>query len=246
MFSVAYRELRNALLAPATWILLAAVQALQGLLFYRLVRAYQARPVTSGDQAGVSYQIGALALGSASYVMLLVVPLLTMLAICGERRQHTLILLRSAPIATSTWVLGKYLALLAVLGILLLLLAAMPALLIPSTTLDFGLLAAALLGLGLLLASFAAVGLYLSALARQPALAALGAVAALLPLWLAESFATSGWPWLDGLLRYLSMYRHFEPLLNGTVASVDVAYFILFSALFIGLTVLRLRNEVRG
>ena len=42
------------------------------------------------------------------------------------------------------------------------------------------------------------------------------------------------------LLAWLSLMSHFEPLRNGLVDSRDVAYFVLFTAVFLALAVRRL------
>ena len=43
-----------------------------------------------------------------------------------------------------------------------------------------------------------------------------------------------------GMFQYLSLLRHFEPLLKGLFSTTDVAYYLLFIALFLGLTIRRL------
>lgn len=241
---IAWRELRNWFITPTGWLALGLVQLIQGLIFYRLTQVYQAAPVTHGAKAGLTYNVGALSLGSAAYLAMLLVPLLTMHLISGERRRGTLPLLLSAPISGLQVVLGKYLGVLAFLTILMAQLAVMPLFLASGTRLDFGLLASAWCGTLLLLAAYSALGLYLSCLSARPVLAAVGSIAVLLLLWVLEMLSATGVPALDAIVGYLSIFQHYAPMLRGVVDTADVAYFLLLVTLFLGLSTLRI-NRMR-
>jgi ABC-2 type transport system permease protein len=123
--------------------------------------------------------------------------------------------------------------------ILLGLLALMPLSLLAGTELDLGKLAAGMLGLILVVASFAAIGVYMSSLTEQPTVAAVTTFGLLLLLWIID-WAGNGQ--LDGgnALAYLSMLRHYEPLLKGLFNSTDVAYYLLIIVLFVGFSIRRL------
>lgn len=243
--TIAAKELRILLSTPAGWALLAINALAQGLIFYRLVQSYQSAPVVEGAQAGVTYNVVALLFGASSYVALLLVPLLTMNAFSGERSRQTWALLAYAPVRNSQLVLGKYLAVLTVVALMLATSALMAASLANAADLDGGLAAAALLGASLTLASYAAIGLFMSSWAASPALAGAATLFALLLFWLFELLGTSGVEWLDRGVAYLSLFRHLEPLLRGEVASVDLAYFLLWIFLSLVLTVLQVRR-LRG
>src|SRR5690606_27389502 len=64
-------------------------------------------------------------------------------------------------------------------------------------------------------------------------------VGLLLLLWVAGT----GEQRFDDLVSYLSLTRHYQPMLRGTLDSADVLYYLLFSALFLGLAVQRLDTE---
>ena len=240
---IAWRELRNLWLSPLGWGVAAVTQLIQGLVFYRLVQAYQAAPVTEGVKAGASYNIAGLFLGTTGYLGLLLVPLLTMGLISGERRQRSLTLLTSAPVSPTDIVLGKYLGVLGYLALLLALLAVMPLALCTATTLDLGLLAAAWFGVFLLLAAYTALGLFCSAWAARPATAAAATVVVLLLFWVGERLTGTGITWLDAALHYLAVFQHYEPMLRGEVDTADVSYFLVFIGLFLALAVQRMRAE---
>jgi ABC-2 type transport system permease protein len=156
-----------------------------------------------------------------------------------ERRSRTLTLLLSAPVSMVEIILGKYLGVLAFFLILIGLLALMPLSLLAGTDLDLGKLAAGLLGLTLLVAAFSAIGLFMSSLTEQPTVAAVTTFGLLLLLWILDWAGNSG---LDtgNLLGYLSMLRHYEPLLKGLFSSIDVVYYLLVTTLFLGFSIRRL------
>ena len=96
-----------------------------------------------------------------------------------------------------------------------------------------------MLGLVLVVAAFAAIGVYMSSLTEQPTVAAVTTFGLLLLLWIID---WAGKGQLDGgnALAYLSMLRHYEPLLKGLFNSTDVAYYLLLIVLFIGFSIRRL------
>jgi ABC-2 type transport system permease protein len=245
ILTIAARELRGLFLSPLAWTLLAAAQALLAWIFALLTqdfRELQGRLAGLENAPGVTDLIAAPLFRVAAWGLLLLTPLLTMRLFSEERRARTLDLLLSAPVGTATVVLGKYLGVVLFLWMVVGLAALMPLALAAGATLDFGKLGAGTLGLGLLAASFAAAGLYLSTLTAQPAAAATATFGLLLGLWIADARESSG-----KLLGYLSPLRHYDALLLGLFNSADVAYYLLFSAAFLGLAIRHLDDlRLRG
>jgi len=133
-------------------------------------------------------------------------------------------------------VLGKFLATFIFLAIVGGLIAFMALSLLMGGKLDYGLLVANLLGLLLLTGSFAAIGLYVSCLTSHPVVAAIGALAAFLVLWLINIAASDpGSP-----IHLFSLLKHFEGFVNGAIAVTDLIYFTLLTAVFLILSIRRL------
>ena len=245
IFTIAARELRSLFLSPLAWAVLAVVQFILAYLFLAQVDNFMTlQPQLAGMEGapGVTDLIIAPLLGDAGVVLLLVTPLITMRILSEERRNGTLSLLFSAPVSMTEIVLGKYLGLLGFFLILLAMLLAMPLSLMAGTSLDLGKLAAGALGLGLLLAAFCAAGLYLSSLTEQPTVAAISTFGLLLLLWIID-WAGKGGAEVSGLLHYLSLLRHYEPLLRGLVHSSDLLYYLLFILTFLVLSIRRLDSD---
>ncbi|MGB5716763.1 MAG: ABC transporter permease subunit [Gammaproteobacteria bacterium] len=242
IFTIAARELRSLFLSPLAWSILAVTLFILAYLFLSQIEAYinlQPRLAALDGAPGVADIVVAPLFADAAVVLLLITPLVTMRVLSEERRSRTLSLLLSAPVSMTEIVIGKYLGVLSFFIILLGLLALMPLSLLAGTELDLGKLAAGMLGLILVVASFAAIGVYMSSLTEQPTVAAVTTFGLLLLLWIID-WAGNGQ--LDGAnaLAYLSMLRHYEPLLKGLFNSTDVAYYLLLIVLFIGFSIRRL------
>lgn len=246
VFTLAGLELRRMFLSPLAWTVLAVVQFIVAYLFLTRVDLFlqvQGRLAAMDSAPGLTDIIVAPALGNSAVVLLLVAPLLTMRLVSEERRSRTLSLLLSAPVSMTEIILGKYLGMLAFFGVMLLLITAMTLSLLAGGTLDFGMLATGLLGLGLLMASFAALGLFISTLTEQPTVAAVGTFGVLLLLWVLDWAGQGSMGETGAVFAYLSLLRHFQPLLQGVVDSRDLIYFVLFIATFLALGIRRLDAE---
>lgn len=239
--TLAARELRSMFLSPLAWVILAVVLFILAWLFSAQLETYdafQSQIALMENPPGATEVIVAPLFSSATIILLLVIPLLTMRLVSEERRSRTLPLLFSAPVSMTEIILGKYLGILGFLAIMLGLISLMPLSLLTLGTLDFGLLGANLLGIGLMLAAFAAAGLFMSTLTAQPIIAAISTFFLLLLLWIIEWTGQSGDD--TTVFAYLSLQRHYEALLRGLFNSSDVIYYLLFIATFLILSIRRL------
>lgn len=246
--TIARHEFARLFVSPLAWTLLAVSQLLLGLLFALSLTDISLNPQQVGAYDGVSAIVGAGLFRFATVVLLLVVPLLTMRVFAEERRTGTLELLLASPASPAAIVLGKFAGLMGYLSLLFALVAIMPLSLVFATPLDLGLIAAGLLGLWLAMAAFCAIGLFCSALTREPSLAAVTSLGALLLLWLLYAVSTLAWQplvfgreWpLGEIASALSLIGHHDALLRGIFSSADVLYFVIFTACFLALTTVRL------
>lgn len=242
---IAWRELRNLFLSPLAWSVLAVMQLLLAFLLLAQLENFQAiqgRLLGIDGAPGVTDLVATPVLSSATTLLLLVVPLLSMRLFADERRTGTLRLLMSSPVSIHHIVLGKYLGLVGLLLVMVGMILLMPASLALGTTLDWGKLGAAALGLALMVSAFAAAGLFMSTLTTQPVVAAISTFGLLLMLWIID-WAGTVEQRLSGVFGYVSMLRHYESMLRGTFNSADAVYYLLFIVLFLGLAVRRLEAE---
>lgn len=240
---IARKELQSLFYSPLAWTVLAVVQFILAWIFLVQVDAFaEAQSQYAMHQRnppGVGDLVIAPLLSTASIVMLMVVPLLTMRLIAEEKRSGTIALLRAAPISTIGIILGKYFALLAFLALIVLLLGAMPLSLTIGTDIDFGRLLAGMLGLFLMTAAFASAGLFMSTLTKQPVVAAVSTFGILLLLWLINAAGSEA----DTVSRWLSLMQHYQAMLRGMFATGDLVYYLVAITAFLAFSVRRLDAE---
>ncbi|MBB3226301.1 ABC-2 type transport system permease protein [Luteibacter sp. Sphag1AF] len=238
-------ELRRLWVRPLAWGLAALTIAWLAWTFTLSLGTFlaiQVKLAASPDAGGFTDYVSIPLLAALVGMSLLVVPLLTMSTLAGERRAGTLPLLVSTGIAPWKLVTGKYLAVLAWLMLWLLVTLAMPLVLAASSTPDWGKLAAATLGTALTLATVAAIGMACSAATSYPAIAAALTLVITLALWAvdrgAQMAGASG-----GFLQWLSLDTHLHNLQRGLVVSSDLIWFALAIALSLVLATRRLSAD---
>ena len=240
MWAIARRELRALFVTPLAWIVLGIVQALLGYTFLRLLQAFvQTQGQLQGlpGAPGLARLVAMPLFETCAFVLMLVVPVITMRMIAEERRAATLPLLLGAPVSTARIILGKYLAALAFTLCLVALCGLMPAMLLLGAPLDLGQLAAGLVGLALVAAMFTAAGLFVSTLTSQPPMAAAATFGLLLLLWMLDWGGERA-----GVLQYLSVLHHFRALQRGLFDTADIAFFVLAAIAFLVLAARRIHT----
>jgi ABC-2 type transport system permease protein len=242
LLAVTRLEWRRLLVRPLAWVLAALTLAWLAWNFSLLLGGFLAGQIQRAavpDGPGFTDLVAVPLLGQLAQLAFLVVPLLGMSVLAGDRRNGTLPLLFAAGVPASRIVLGKYLALLGWLLLWLALTLAMPLVLAHATHLDWGKLAAASLGLTLMLAALAAIAVACSSFASHPAIAASAALIIALALWSvnlgAQMAGLNG-----GAINWLAMSTHLQPLLRGLVSTADVLWFVLLIALALALATRRL------
>ena len=243
IWHIGMRELRSMFLSPLAWSILAVVQLILAYMFLGHVDLYlrlQPRLAMMENAPGLTEVIAAPLFGNAAIVLLLVVPMLTMRLISEERRGQTLPLLFSAPVSMTEIILGKYLGVMLFLSMIVSLTALMPLSLVFGADIDLGMLAAGVIGLTLLVGSFAAAGLFMSTLTSVPAVAAVSTFGLLLLLWILDFAGKISDGGSSQLFSWISIWRHYEPLLSGHFKSSDIIYYLLFIGVFITLSIRRL------
>jgi len=246
IFTLAAKELKALFAAPLAWVVLAIVQLVLAWIFLSRLDSYlllQPQLVQLAQPPGATEVVAAPLFGSAAVLLLMAVPLLSMRLIAEERHNQTMPLLLSAPLSMTDIVVGKFIGLMLFLAALIGLSALMALSLYTGTAPDLGLLAGNLLGLLLISACYAALGLYVSCLTSHPALAAVGALGALLGLWVINLAAGSP----ESLLHWFSLLKHFESFNRGLIDTADIAFLVLFTVTFLALAIRRLdADRLRG
>ena len=247
IINIAMKEIKSFFVTPMGWIIIALITAAFGWNYFIGVNNYfevMSGAIRPAERVGVTIYVGQTVYGSASFLMLFAVPLLSMRLISEERRQQTLPFLFSAPISIIEIVLGKFFGLFAFLAIMVLYIFVMLSTLNIWADIDFGYLIANTFGLFLLVGSFAAIGIYFSSLTSQPIIAAILSFIFAVTLFILERyFASQPNHWFS----YISLMKHFQTFSRGVISSKDIIYFMLFISTFLVLTIRRLdADRLRG
>ncbi len=240
--AIAAHELRRMMLSPLAWVILALIQFLAALQFLNSVEEFmlnQPRLLNYENPPGVSDWVVAPVFADVAFMLLMVIPIITMRSLSAEHRDKTMSLLLSSPVSMTEIVLGKYVGTLYFLLIMVGMICIMPLSLMFGTSLDTGKLLAGASGLFLMLAAFSAAGLFISSMTNSPAVSAVASFFLLFALWL-MFWLNSGGQKLSGVIEYISLLNHFVPLLQGSISTNNAVYFILFAVTFLVFTVRRL------
>jgi ABC-2 type transport system permease protein len=174
---------------------------------------------------------------SMRFVLLIILPILTMRLFAEERKLRTFEFLMTSPIGINDIVAGKFVsALLIYLG-LLGITGLVPAVLMLFSDFDWGPVLTGYLGMALLGALFLAVGLFASALTENQIVAAFVGFGILLTFWLISGLgALLGDTTTGHIVSYVSFMEHYDHLVNGLIDTSDLVYFASGLALMLFLT----------
>ncbi|HXX40469.1 MAG TPA: ABC transporter permease subunit [bacterium] len=244
---IARKELKQLFTSPIAYVALAMFFLIIGFLFFSLIGVYtsqvlqlQGPPPPDFDPTRIIFSP---LFQDASFVLILLVPILTMRLVSEEDRAHTMELLATSPVSSTAIVLGKYLAGIVLFLVLLAISAYMPLSLAVMGRLDWGLLAASYLGLLLLGAAFLAIGLFASTLNDNQIVSAAIGFALLLLFWVLGFAQQASGSAIQQILSSLSFSTHFSNLSSGVVDSQDIVFFLSLAGFFVFLGVLALESR---
>jgi ABC-2 type transport system permease protein len=225
------KELQSFFFSPIAYIVFASFLLITGYLFWVVLATSKMATLEP-------------LLYNASFVLLLVSPILTMRLISEERKAHTMEMLLTSPVNPSSIVLGKFLACMVLYLVLILLTLQYPLILSRySTDFDLGPVYSGYIGLILLSAAFVSLGIFASSLTENQIIAAMISFGGLLLFWI------FGWAkhafnnQFGEMLGSLSIFDRYSDFLRGIVDSGNLVFFIVFSLIWLFLATRVLESE---
>ncbi len=189
----------------------------------------------------------------APWLLLLLVPAVTMRSFADEFRTGTIEWLSTKPVTDLEIILGKYFA-----TITLIIFALLPTLVYVYTisnlsyvdiSIDTGAIIGSYIGLFFLAATFAAVGVFCSSLTANQVVGFLISLLSCYVLYTGFEQLSKLPKFSEGIDYYLSMAGmefHYNSISRGLIDSRDVVYFLSIIALFISLTRFSLSARTKG
>lgn len=227
MSAVFKREFKTYFTSPIGYIVLAMIFGLSGYYFfmYNLANGY----------ADLSYVFSSV----LSFLMLLVLPVLTMRLMSDDKRQKTDQALLTAPVSLTGIVLGKFFAafLLFTIGISIMLVFAV--IIATQVTPDWLVIFGNFIGLLLLGGMIIAIGLLISCLTESQFVAALGTFLASFTLLMLDSVGSllSSSTVAVAVTDFLSVSQRYSHFTSGLMQYDDIVFFVSMTGLFLFLTV---------
>lgn len=220
--TLARRELKALFDQPTAYILLVVFAAVNGFLFFRQAELYgvaSLRPM----------------LDVLPWLLLFLVPAVTMRAVAEDTRAGTLEVVLAQPITELELLLGKYLGQALFLLIALAITLPIPLGLALGAKLDAGVVGAQYLGAALLALALAGVGVWASSVSRNQITAFILAVAVMFVLILVglDPLLVGLPPRLGAIAAALGVLSHFTGIDRGVIDLRDALYFVSLGALFL-------------
>jgi ABC-2 type transport system permease protein len=237
--AIARRELMALFVSPVGWVVAA--------IFTFIVSGFGfISPVLAGQQATMDGVFNVI----TSFLMLVLIPLITMRVFAEERSQGTLELLMTAPVRDWELATGKWLGAFVFYALLIattLVYVGVLAVYLPGHlgTLDLGLIAATYIGLLLVGGAAIGIGVLASSLTRSQIVAFFLALGVLLLIWYAGALlGLITHPPADQLFEYLGGYNRYQSFSLGDLTLRDTLYFVSLAvgALFLTTRLLESRR----
>jgi ABC-2 type transport system permease protein len=242
LYAVFKREVVAYFTQPIAYVMMGGMLLVVGFLYFLTFRwflgvSFEAmRNPIYAEQLDLGRMVVGSTLDTLGVVSVFALPLLTMRLWAEEKRSGTAELLLTFPLRDGDIVLGKFLAALVVYTVLLGLSLLYPLLTALFGAVDPGPVLSGYLGTFLLGATLLALGFLCSTWTENQIVACAFAWAGFLFFWLighAEDFAGGG---LGKVFKQLSLATHHDNFVKGVIETQDIAYFVLFSAFCLFLT----------
>jgi ABC-2 type transport system permease protein len=239
IWALTERELRSAFRQPIAWVVLGAFLVLHGIFFAQLMEDYSTRSMqllstgsSDADHTLVDRMVRPL-LVADSFVLMLLLPALTMRQLADEWKSGTSDLLMTYPLSEAQIVIGKYLGSALVVLIMVLLAGAYPTVAGLWGRIELSVLWAGLLGLLLYALGVLAIGLWTSALTENQVIAFATALMTLLVLMVLGWWGLRVDPPWTGVLRHLSFTGHVGHFGFGELRLSSVVFFLSLIVFFL-------------
>ncbi len=240
MFAILKKEINSFFASPIGYLVIAVFLLLNGLFLWLFKGEFNVLDNGFADLSSFFLL--------SPWILIFLVPAVTMRSFSDEKKQGTLELLLTKPISHLQLVLGKYFG-----AFLLIIIALIPTLLYvftiselgnPQGNLDVGSSIGSYFGLLFLVAAYTAIGVFASSLSDNQIVAFIIAVFISFFFYFGFEGLSNYNLFGDALyLEKLGMESHYNSMSRGVLDTRDILYFISISAFFIILTKLNIQKQ---
>ncbi len=224
MFAIFKRELASYFTSPVGYVVTAAFMVFNGIFFY-----VQCLYTGTSNMYGV-FQ-------SMFFIVLFLIPLLTMRLMAEDRKNKTDQALLTAPVGIPSIVFSKFLSAFVMLTICLSAYVIDGIILSMVASPDWSVIIGNIFGMLLMGATFIAIGVFISSLTESVIIAAIFSFAVNVFISMIDTIAsTVSWRWLKDTLSVFSFQEKYGNFALGLISLSDVVFFVSLTALFLFLT----------
>lgn len=247
MGALVRKELRAYFLSVMGYVVPCVFLLLSGLAFSFMVNSANQEFMTNQPDFNATEQIIRPLFGNfMRFLMLVILPLMTMRSFAEEKRLGTLELLFTYPVTDGQLVFAKLCGAFCFVAMVMIPALAYPIMLqvIGGVTIEWPVIIIGYLGTFLLSLTFISMGLWTSSITDSQVVAVALTFGLALTFWLVgimQNFTTNYQ--LGQVFQKLSLLEHYDNFYRGIIESGDVLYYVSVSAFFIFLTMKALESR---
>ena len=251
-FFILVKELRSYFYSPVAFVVITIFSALTGYYFYNIFANFSTVSFQAQTDPMVAQQYGILNVtefvirpffGVLSFVLLIMLPMLTMRVFSEEKKTGTIELLLTYPVRDIEAVVGKFSGCMGIFTIMLSL--SFPCIMLVAFFGDpeWGVIASGYVGLFLMGGAFISLGIFMSTLTENQIIAAVLSFASLLILYMVGATAGFVGERMGHFLEYISIITHLDNFAKGVLDTSDMMYYLLFMLFFLFLSMRSLESK---
>ncbi len=225
MLAIMKRELLSYFTSPLGYVFVAVYYLFSGLFLFLFTLSYQSANMET-------------VYTGMFFVMMIMIPILTMRLMAEENRQKTDQLLLTSPVSLPRLVIGKFLSAFAILLVCTLIFLVYGLVLSGFATVNWAIILGNIFGMLLIGSVFIASGLFISTLTENQMISAVGSIGLNIAFILIDSFAAvMPAKFLQELFSSLSFFAKYSQFTLGVFSLSNIFFFLSVIFIFIFLTV---------
>lgn len=238
MKSIAIREIKSFFGSPIGYLVIAIFLLLNGLFLWIFDGEYNILQTGFADLTPF--------FTLAPWILIFLIPAVTMRSFSDERKQGTIELLLTKPLSVWQIVNGKFLG-----AFLLIVIAIIPTFIyvyvisslgMPAGNIDLGSTMGSYFGLLFLVAAYTSIGIFTSTLSENQIVAFIVSVFLCFLFYYGFEGLTTLFKSQSDVVALLGMDYHYKSMSRGVLDSRDILYFVSVAILFLTLTVYKLKS----
>jgi len=238
MKAILLREIKSFFGSPIGYLVIALFLILNGLFLWVFQGDYNILNTGFADMSPF--------FTLAPWILIFLIPAVTMRSFSDEKKQGTLELLLTKPLNIWEIVNGKFLG-----AVLLIVMAILPTIIyvfvisslgMPEGNIDMGSTIGSYFGLLFLIGAYSAIGIFTSTLSDNQIVAFIVAVFLCFFFYFGFEGLASLVPTIATLISAIGMQDHFKSMGRGVLDTRDILYFVSITFLFLSFTVYKLKS----